>query len=57
MGSATFRQVVMGYIRELVGQATQNKPIGNISSLSLLEFLLRVPSLTPPTHTHTHHGL
>lgn len=56
MGSATFGQVVVDYIREFVGQATQNKPIGSISSLSLLEFLLQVPALTPPT-THTHHGL
>lgn len=55
MGSATFGQVVVGYIREHVGQATQNKPIGSISSLSLLEFLLRVPALTPPyTRARTH---
>lgn len=57
MGSATFGQVVLDYIREHVGQATQNKPIGSISLLCLLEFLLRVSALTsPPPHprnTHT----
>lgn len=56
MGSATFGQVVLDYIREHVGQATQNKPIGSISSLSLLEFLLRAPALTPlpPSSRNTH---
>lgn len=53
MGSATFGQVVVGYMRACWAKATQNKPIGSISSLSLLEFLLRVPALTPPPYTHT----